>query len=71
MFPPPPSSPYCSTALSPCMSKHERVMLMSFLFFHRDDLTVEVIFFGESAGSGSVTLNKEASAAAPEAKAKL
>ncbi|KAH7401603.1 phophatase 2C family protein-like protein [Pyrenochaeta sp. MPI-SDFR-AT-0127] len=38
---------------------------------YRDDLTVEVIFFGESAGTGNVTLNKEASAAAPEVKAKL
>lgn len=38
---------------------------------YRDDLTVEVIFFGEDAGTGNVTLNKEASAAAPEVKAKL
>jgi pyruvate dehydrogenase phosphatase len=37
----------------------------------RDDLTVEVIFFGEGSANGSVTLNKEASAAAPEPKAKL
>jgi pyruvate dehydrogenase phosphatase len=37
----------------------------------RDDLTVEVIFFGEGAANGSVTLNRDASAAAPEAKAKL
>lgn len=28
----------------------------------RDDLTVEVIFFGEGAADGKVTLNKEASA---------
>jgi pyruvate dehydrogenase phosphatase len=33
---------------------------------------VEVIFFGEGgAANGSVTLNKEASAPAPDAKAKL
>ena len=38
---------------------------------YRDDLTVEVIFFGEGAGTGNVTLNKEASAAEPEVKAKL
>jgi|TARA_R110002003_G_scaffold448_17_gene19973 pyruvate dehydrogenase phosphatase len=38
---------------------------------HRDDLTVEVIFFGEGNSNGNVTLNKEASAAAPEPKAKL
>ncbi|KAI1528977.1 PTC1, serine threonine protein phosphatase [Pyrenophora tritici-repentis] len=38
---------------------------------YRDDLTVEVIFFGESAGTGNVTLNKEASAAEPEVKPKL
>jgi len=38
---------------------------------YRDDLTVEVIFFGEGASTGNVTLNKEASAAEPEAKAKL
>jgi len=37
----------------------------------RDDLTVEVIFFGEGNSNGSVTLNKEASAATPEPKAKL
>jgi pyruvate dehydrogenase phosphatase len=37
----------------------------------RDDLTVEVIFFGEGNNSGSVTLNKEASAPSPEVKAKL
>ncbi|OAL48630.1 phophatase 2C family protein-like protein [Pyrenochaeta sp. DS3sAY3a] len=38
---------------------------------YRDDLTVEVIFFGDSPDTGSVTLNKEASAAAPGVKAKL
>jgi pyruvate dehydrogenase phosphatase len=38
---------------------------------YRDDLTVEVIFFGESFGTGNITLNKEASAAEPEVKAKL
>ncbi|KAF2085911.1 protein serine/threonine phosphatase 2C [Saccharata proteae CBS 121410] len=36
---------------------------------YRDDLTVEVIFFGEG-GNGSVTLNKEATAS-PQEKAKL
>ncbi|KAL1655307.1 [Pyruvate dehydrogenase [acetyl-transferring]]-phosphatase 1, mitochondrial [Didymella pomorum] len=34
---------------------------------YRDDLTVEVIFFGEGAADGKVTLNKEASAE-PQAK---
>lgn len=29
---------------------------------HRDDLTVEVIFFGEQEGRGDVVLNAEASA---------
>lgn len=29
---------------------------------YRDDLTVQVIFFGEDDGSGKVELNKEASA---------
>ncbi|OJD13267.1 hypothetical protein AJ78_06262 [Emergomyces pasteurianus Ep9510] len=38
---------------------------------YRDDLTVEVIFFGEGTGNGDVTLNTEASAAATEAKPKL
>ena len=38
---------------------------------YRDDLTVEVIFFGEGAGTGNVTRNQEASAAEPEVKAKL
>ncbi|KAF2278044.1 protein serine/threonine phosphatase 2C [Westerdykella ornata] len=38
---------------------------------YRDDLTVEVIFFGEGPDNGNVTLNKEASAPDPEVKAKL
>ena len=38
---------------------------------NRDDLTVEVIFFGDSDKSGDVVLNKEASASASEVKAKL
>ena len=38
---------------------------------NRDDLTVEVIFFGDSPATGNVTLNKEASAPEPETKAKL
>lgn len=37
----------------------------------RDDLTVEVIFFGNSDKSGDVVVNKEASALANEIKAKL
>jgi len=38
---------------------------------YRDDLTVEVIFFGEGDKSGSVTLNVEASAAGSDARPKL
>lgn len=39
---------------------------------YRDDLTVEVIFFGDSAEkNGEVVLNKEASATAADAKPKL
>jgi pyruvate dehydrogenase phosphatase len=42
---------------------------------HRDDLTVEVIFFGEGENTGSVRINTEASAPAPavnnDLKAKL
>ncbi|KAH9881446.1 hypothetical protein IAQ61_000171, partial [Plenodomus lingam] len=38
---------------------------------YRDDLTVEVIFFGEGPSTGNVTLNQEASAVAQEAKARL
>ncbi|PGH07815.1 hypothetical protein GX51_01525 [Blastomyces parvus] len=38
---------------------------------YRDDLTVEVIFFGEGPDSGDVTLNTEASANASESKPKL
>ncbi|KUL83855.1 hypothetical protein ZTR_06604 [Talaromyces verruculosus] len=38
---------------------------------YRDDITVEVIFFGESANDGSVTINKEATASAESAKPKL
>jgi pyruvate dehydrogenase phosphatase len=37
----------------------------------RDDLTVEVIFFGNGDKSGDVVLNKEASASAQDVKAKL
>lgn len=40
------------------------------LTVRRDDLTVEVIFFGEGENTGDVTLNKEASASA-EIKPKL
>ncbi|TVY94042.1 [Pyruvate dehydrogenase [acetyl-transferring]]-phosphatase 1, mitochondrial [Lachnellula willkommii] len=38
---------------------------------YRDDLTVEVIFFGNSDKSGNVVVNKEASASAKDIKAKL
>jgi pyruvate dehydrogenase phosphatase len=38
---------------------------------NRDDLTVEVIFFGEGSSNESVTLNRDASAASLEPKAKL
>jgi pyruvate dehydrogenase phosphatase len=38
---------------------------------NRDDLTVEVIFFGEGDKSGSVILNEEASAPHGDIKAKL
>lgn len=38
---------------------------------YRDDLTVEVIFFGNEKGEGDIKLNKEASAAAQEAKPRL
>jgi hypothetical protein len=37
----------------------------------RDDLTVEVIFFGDEKAEGNVTMNSEASAAARAAKPKL
>jgi pyruvate dehydrogenase phosphatase len=36
-----------------------------------DDLTVEVIFFGNGDRSGNVTLNREASAPLNDLKAKL
>lgn len=36
-----------------------------------DDLTVEVIFFGEGDSNGSVVVNKEASASAQDIKSKL
>ncbi|OCK74743.1 protein serine/threonine phosphatase 2C [Lepidopterella palustris CBS 459.81] len=38
---------------------------------YRDDLTVEVIFFGEGITTGNVTLNQEASASVSDVKAKL
>lgn len=43
----------------------------SVLTIHSDDLTVEVIFFGNSDKSGDVVVNKEASASAKDIKAKL
>jgi hypothetical protein len=43
----------------------------SLLTKNRDDLTVEVIFFGNSDKSGDVMVNKEASAVANDVKAKL
>lgn len=47
---------------------------MSYLLMnHRDDLTVEVIFFGEGPVGEKVTLNEEASAkvVSEDVKAKL
>lgn len=46
---------------------------MSSLMIDRDDLTVEVIFFGEGPVGSKVTLNEEASAkvVSEEVKAKL
>ncbi|KAJ5054914.1 uncharacterized protein L3040_001176 [Drepanopeziza brunnea f. sp. 'multigermtubi'] len=38
---------------------------------YRDDLTVQVIFFGDSDKGGDVVLNREASATASDVKAKL
>ncbi|KAF2840662.1 protein serine/threonine phosphatase 2C [Patellaria atrata CBS 101060] len=38
---------------------------------YRDDLTVEVIFFGEGDTSGTITLNVDASASSPNPQAKL
>ncbi|PGH00247.1 hypothetical protein AJ79_08261 [Helicocarpus griseus UAMH5409] len=38
---------------------------------YRDDLTVEVIFFGDGPDSGNITLNTEASATANNSKPKL
>ena len=38
---------------------------------NRDDLTVEVIFFGNGEKSGDVVVNKEASASASDVKPKL
>lgn len=43
----------------------------SLLIIISDDITVEVIFFGESVNDGSVTINKEATASAESAKPKL
>lgn len=41
------------------------------LIINRDDLTVEVIFFGNGDKSGDVVINKEASASGKDIKAKL
>ncbi|KAL4944218.1 hypothetical protein BDV06DRAFT_187857 [Aspergillus oleicola] len=38
---------------------------------YRDDVTVEVIFFGESSDSRTITINEEASASEDKVKAKL
>jgi pyruvate dehydrogenase phosphatase len=47
------------------------VTVFTLLSNNRDDLTVEVIFFGNGDKSGNVTLNKEASASLNDIKAKL
>ena len=39
--------------------------------FFSDDLTVQVIFFGNGEKTGEVSLNLDASAPEPELKAKL
>ena len=44
---------------------------MALANYFRDDLTVEVIFFGEGDRSGNVVQNTEASASNADAKAKL
>jgi hypothetical protein len=59
---PSPCTPYAAPSLFLCKQK---------LIIDRDDLTVEVIFFGDGEKSGDVVLNKEASASAGDAKAKL
>jgi pyruvate dehydrogenase phosphatase len=41
------------------------------LILPRDDLTVEVIFFGEGEATGNVTMNMEATASAPPANVEL
>jgi pyruvate dehydrogenase phosphatase len=41
------------------------------LMINRDDLTVEVIFFGNSDKSGDIMVNREASASVKDVKPKL
>lgn len=41
------------------------------LIFCRDDLTVQVIFFGNGAKTGEVTINLDATAETAEPKPKL
>ena len=55
----------------PVSSQKDRTGGLSADVLNRDDLTVEVIFFGEGENTGTVTLNKEASASGGEVKAKL
>ncbi len=69
------------TLPSPYSRRYRYVIIVLILLFnpatrmtnvmHRDDLTVEVIFFGEGDRSGSVVLNPEASAQSAQLKAKL
>jgi hypothetical protein len=53
------------------IGKFTEQMFIIRLIWRSDDLTVEVIFFGDEKGNGNVTLNEEASAAGRDAKPKL
>lgn len=45
--------------------------MINLLIRLRDDITVEVIFFGDGPDNGAISINKEASASDEALKAKL
>ena len=57
--------------LSEIPVSHTYQLMLLYADYNRDDLTVEVIFFGNGDKSGDVMVNKDASALAHDIKAKL
>jgi hypothetical protein len=60
-----------STVFEAVSVSNDHLVVIMKLTGDRDDLTVEVIFFGNTDKSGDVVVNKEASATPKDIKAKL